>query len=71
MRDIIGKYNLQTDDVLKRMKLTRSQFHINFLELKEALKNLDPNLIEGAAVKLANYIITINYNKISYLKLDL
>lgn len=57
IRDVIAKYNLQTDDVLRRMDLNRHSSPLNAHELKESLKMLDPSLNDYKALKLARDIL--------------
>jgi hypothetical protein len=57
IRDVIAKYNLQTDDVLRRMDLNRNSNALNVHELKESLKMLDPSLNDFKALKLARQMM--------------
>ena len=49
--------NLKTDDVLKRMNLTREQGAINFITLKDSLKELNEDLNDYKASKLARAML--------------
>jgi len=57
MRDVITKYNLQTDDILRRMGLTRSSNPLNEYELQESFMLLDPSLDQKKSLKLAKDIL--------------
>lgn len=57
IKDVILKKQLKTDDVLKRMNLTREQKALVLVDLKDALKSLDITLNEKKAFKLAQSIL--------------
>jgi len=57
IKDVILKNQLKTDDVLKRMNLTREQKALSLVNLKDALKVLDITLNETKAFKLAQSIL--------------
>lgn len=57
IKDVILKKQLKTDDVLKRMNLTREQKALSLVNLKDALKALDITLNETKAFKLAKSIL--------------
>ena len=57
IKDVISKSHLKTDDVLKRMNLTREQKALTLVSLKDALKGLDITLNEPKAFKLAQSIL--------------
>ena len=53
IQDIVSKYNLQADDVLRRMGLTKNSNALDFAALKEKLRFLDPSLKDSKAEKVA------------------
>ena len=57
IKDVILKNQLKTDDVLKRMNLTREQKALSLVNLKDALKALDITLNETKSFKLAKSIL--------------
>lgn len=57
IKDVILKNQLKTDDVLKRMNLTREQKALTLVNLKDALKTLDITLNENKAFKLAQSLL--------------
>lgn len=54
---MITKYNLQTDDVLRRMELTRNSNPLDANALKQALTLLDPSLDGYKALKLSKELL--------------
>ena len=57
IKDVILKNQLKTDDVLKRMNLSREQKALTLVNLKDALKTLDITLNEKKAFKLAQSLL--------------
>lgn len=57
IKDVIFRNKLKTDDVLKRMNLTREQGSIALMALKDALRSLDVHLNDIKAYKLAHSIM--------------
>ncbi len=56
LRDVISKYNLQIDDILRRMEINRNSI-LSLQDLIEGLVKLDPSLDRTKAFKLAKDII--------------
>jgi len=53
IRDVIQLNNLETDDVLMRMRMNRYEQKIDLMMLKERLMRLDEGLDMASAMKLA------------------
>lgn len=57
IRDVVAKYNLQTDDVLRRMELHKDHPPIDITSLTQSLILLDPSLNVYKAEKVANELL--------------
>lgn len=57
IQDIVSNYNLQADDVLRRMGLTKHTDALDFVAVKEKLRFLDPSLKDAKAEKVAKELM--------------
>ena len=57
MQEVVAKYNLQSEDILRRMNLNKNSPAQTIHSLKDKLKALDPTIDDTKAQKAAQEIL--------------